>query len=464
VVTRPDSRGLCQRSRSIVLSTQPEQPRKRAKFTLPPAFRYPAYRLYWFGTLASVTGFQMFQFSQLWLIYRLTSSPLYLGYVGLAQAVPAIALNLVGGVFADRINRRALILITQLLNAGLIAILATLTLLDRVEVWHVLAIAFGAGAVNAFDQPARQAIYPTLIDRSAMMSAVALNSSIWQGVRIVAPALAGIVITVAGTHVTFYMAAAGFLAMAAVMLRLAVPPTPDRLPGSPIHDMAQGLKFIKGNSVFSFLIGMTFFNSLFGMAYVTMMPVFAVDILAVGAGGQGHLLSISGLGALLMTLWLGARSSTGGEGLRVIGGAVLFGVAIAAFALTAQFVGSFPLALAIMFFLGVFNSMYMTAIMTSLQMMVPDEMRGRVMGFYSMTWSIAPLGGMQAGALASVLGAPSALAIGGLAVVLFALGPATLNPQVRSLTALVRQFKTLPSPDFRSEEGRVRYSAKPESD
>lgn len=424
--------------------TEHSQSERKALLVLPPALRYRDYRLYWFGTLASVTGFQMFQFAQLWLVYQLTNSPLYLGYVGLAQAIPAIALNLVGGVVADRFNRRLLILSTQILNALLIATLATLALLSRVEVWHILAIAFSAGAVNAFDQPARQAIYPTLIDQPAMMSAVALNSAIWQGVRIVAPALAGFVIAATATYVTFYLAAAGFLVMAMVMLCLKAPPRQNRLPSSPVGDLVQGLKFIKDNYVFSFLIGMTFFNSFFGMAYMTMMPVFAVDILAVGAEGQGQLLSISGLGALLITLWLGSRGNIGHEGLRVIGGAVLFGTTVATFALTAEMVGSFPLALTLMFLVGVFSSIYMIAIMTSLQIMVPDEMRGRVMGFYSMTWSIMPLGGMQAGAIASVLGAHWALVIGGFAVVLFALGPAALNPRIRNLTALVRQFRAEP--------------------
>lgn len=414
----------------------------KSSFVLPPALRYRDFRLYWFGTLASVTGYQMFQFSQLWLIYKLTDSPLYLGYLGLAQAIPAIVLNLIGGVVADRFNRRILILTTQILNAALIATLAMLTLLGQVQVWHVLAIAVGAGAVNAFDYPARQAIYPTLIEPPAMMSAVALNSAVWQGVRIVAPALAGFIIAAASTHFVFFLAAAGFLVMAAIMVALKVPPAPPRLPSSPLKDLLQGLAFIKTNFVFSFLIGMTFFNSFFGMSYMTMMPVFAVKILDVGAKGQGQLLSISGLGALLITLWMGSRNSSGREGLRVIGGAVLFGVAVAAFALTSQMIGSFPLALALMFLIGVFSSTYMIAIMTSLQIMVPDEMRGRVMGFYSMTWSIMPLGGMQAGAIANILGAHWALVIGGLAVVLFALGPAALNPQVRSLTALVHRYKT----------------------
>lgn len=383
----------------------------------------------------------MFQFGQLWLIYELTESPLYLGYVGLAQAIPAIVLNLVGGVVADRFNRRILILSTQIVNAALIAILATLTLLGQVEVWHVLLIAFCSGAVNAFDQPARQAIYPTLITPSVMTSAVALNSAIWQAVRIVAPALAGFIISAAGTSTVFYLGSAGFVVMAGVMVRLNVPPSVDRLPTSPFGDLLQGLKFIKENFIFSFLIGMTFFNSFFGMSYMTMMPVFAVDILKVGAEGQGQLLSISGLGALLITLFLGSKSNLGHEGLRVIGGAVLFGITVAAFAVTSQFVGSFPLALTLMFIIGVCSSMYMIAIMTSLQLMVPDNMRGRVMGFYSMTWSILPLGGMQAGAIANVIGAHWALVIGGAAVVLFALGPAMLNQQIRNLTSLVDQSK-----------------------
>jgi MFS family permease len=423
-------------------TTENPQSRRKSILAIPPALRYRDYRNYWFGTLASVTGFQMFQFGQLWLIYELTESPLYLGYVGLAQAIPAIVLNLVGGVVADRFNRRILILSTQILNAILIAILATLTLLDQVEVWHILTIAFCSGAVNAFDQPARQAIYPTLITPSVMTSAVALNSAIWQGIRIIAPALAGFIIAAIGTSTVFYLGSAGFVVMAIVMLRLHVPPSEERAATSPFRDLAQGLKFIKDNFIFTFLIGMTFFNSFFGMSYMTMMPVFAVDILKVGAEGQGQLLSISGLGALLITLFLGSKSNLGREGLRVIGGAVLFGLAVAAFALTSQFVGSFSLALTLMFIVGVCSSIYMIAIMTSLQLMVPDNMRGRVMGFYSMTWSILPLGGMQAGAIANAIGAHWALVIGGAAVVLFALGPAMLNHQIRNLTSLVSRYKS----------------------
>jgi len=167
---------------------------RRLPFSLPPALHYPAYRAFWLGLLASVGGFQMFRFGQFWLVYQLTDSPLPLGYVGLANGVPAICLNLFGGVFADRFDQRRLVMATQSLTAGLIFVLATLTLLDVVQVWHVVVIAFCAGAVESFDGPARQSLYPHLIDRRVMVSAVALNSCIWQGTRIIAPAVAGCIV------------------------------------------------------------------------------------------------------------------------------------------------------------------------------------------------------------------------------------------------------------------------------
>lgn len=383
----------------------------------------------------------MFQASQFWLVHTLDESPLALGYVGLANAVPAIALNLFGGVFADKLDKRRLIMITQSIIAGLVFLLATLTLTGVVQVWHVLGIAFVTGAVNAFDQPARQALYPHLIDRKVMMSAVALNSSIWQGTRIVAPAFAGIVIATVGTAAAIYVSGAGFVVMALVIIALKVPHIERGATGSAVHDMLEGLKFITGNSIFKFLIGMTFFNSFFGMAYIVMMPVFAEDILGQGPSAYGALLSAGGVGALITTLWMGSLSNFRRKGMLLIGGAVVFGFGVAAFALTSEYVGSYALAIAIMFIMGIFNSMYMISVQSSLQIMVPDNMRGRVMGFYGMTWSIMPLGGLQAGAIASVIGVPVAIAIGGFAVAGFALGPAAVNKRVRNIGALLQQFE-----------------------
>ncbi len=423
---------------------------RRLALSLPPALHYPAYRAFWLGLLASVGGYQMLRFGQSWLVYQLTGSPWALGYVGLASGVSAIGLNLFGGVFADRFDQRRLIMTTQSLTAGLICVLATLTLLDAVRVWHVVVIAFAVGGVEAFDGPARQVLYPHLIDRRVMVSAVALNSAVWQGTRIIAPAVAGFVIAWAGTTAAFYLAGLGFFIMAAMIYRLRVPRLTRKGRGSALHDILEGLTFIGQNSVFSFLIAMTFFNSFFGLAYITLMPILAVDILHVGAKGQGLLMSVGGVAALLTTLWLSSRKSVGSKGWLIIGGGVMSGLAVAALGLSSAFVGSFALALASMFAIGICNTTYATSIQSSLQMLVPDAMRGRVMGFYGMTYNLTPLGGMLAGALADLITAPLAIAMGGLAVAAFAVGPAMMNGEIRHLGALLRQADAAAAPGIQT--------------
>jgi MFS family permease len=367
-------------------------------------------------------------------MHELTGSPLYLGYVGLANAIPAIALNLVGGVVADTVKKKRLIVVTQTLSSALVFLLGILTVSGIVEVWHVMVIAVLAGAVNAFNQPARQALYPQLVDRTALMSAVALNSSVWQGTRIIAPAIAGGLIALFGTASAFFFAGAGMFSFAIVVYRLRFSEVERKTTNNPMGDLLEGLKFIRDNSIFSFLMGMAFFNSFFGMAYITQMPVFARDILNIGAEGQGFLMSISGVASLLVTVWLGTARNVQHKSLLLLGGGTMTGLSVAGFALTSQYIGSYLLAGIFMFLIGIFTSMYMISIMNSLQMMVPNHMRGRVMGFFGMTWNIMPLGGLYAGAFAELVGTPSAIAIGGMLVTLFAIGSALMNKRVRSLS------------------------------
>lgn len=397
--------------------------------------------------LASVSGFQMLRFGQFWLIFQITESPLALGYVGLANGVPAILLNLFGGVAADKVDQRRLIMAAQSIIAVLVFVLATLTLLDVVRVWHILTMAFLAGSVEAFDQPARRALFPHLIDRKDMMSAVAMNGAIWPGTRIMAPAVAGLIIAWAGTAATFYISAVGFLIMAVVIYGLKVPKVPSRPSTSTIHDLREGLGFIGKNSMFSYLIAMTFFSSFFGMAYVPLMPLFAEEILKVGAAGQGWLLGVGGVGSLLTTIWFAAKGGNTSRSLLIIGGGVMSGISVVAFALTSVWIGSFILALALMFFVGVFNTMQNTALQASLQMLVPDHIRGRVMGIYGMTYNIRPLGGMQAGALAILITAPFSIAVGGLAVTIFAVGSALASRNVREMNRLMREAELEPTND-----------------
>ena len=409
---------------------------------MPPALRYPGYRVYWLGLLASVSGFQMFRASQFWLIHQINENPIYLGYVGAATALPAIVFNLFGGVFADKVDKRRLVMATQLSLATLIVLLGTLHLRGLVTEYHVLATAFLAGVIDAFDVPASQALFPRLISRSVMTSAVALNSSVWQGMRIVAPAMAGAIIALFGMTSSFYVAAAGPIIMAAVMSRLSVPHVTQGATRSPVHDILEGLRFIRNNSPVGFLIGMTFFISFFGMTYVVMMPDIAKESLGKGAAAYGTLMSISGIGSLITTIWMGTRTDLRNSGMLIVGGATLFGLTVIVFGTTSEFVGSYFLALAVLFVLGMFTSLYMIPIQSSLQMMVPDRMRGRVMGFYGMTWSIMPLGGLQAGAIAQVIQVPFAIAAGGVAVTGFALGPALFNSGVRNLGSQASGLET----------------------
>jgi MFS family permease len=415
-------------------------PQVRRSRLVPPALRYPLYRRYWLGVLSSVAGYRMFQFAEFWLAHELTGSALFLGFVGLADAVPAIVLNLAGGAAADRIDKRRLIIATEVAGAGLMAFLGVLTAMDQVAPWHLLVIVGAVAGLNAFNQPARLALYPGYVGREALMGAVALNSAVWQGTRIVGPAVAGGVIAATGTDVALYASAVGMLGMALVMRTLPSPPAGSDRSRRALDDVVEGLRYIRGNSLFTFLIGMTFFNSFFGMAYVPLMPVFAVDILGVGVEGQGFLLTAGGLGSLLVTTWLGMRSSNRGRGLFLVSGATLTGSALVGFSLASLYIGSFGLSLALLFAVGAFSSMYMNSITTSLQLMVPDRLRGRVMGFWGMTWNLMPLGGTFAGGLSQLTGVPWAVAIGGFAVVGFALGPALLNPRVRRLGQIVEEM------------------------
>lgn len=401
---------------------------RRLRLALPTALRYPAYRLYWLGMLASVGGYQMLRVGQFWIVFQITGSTLALGYVGLANAVPAIFCNLFGGVMADKIDKRRLIIATQTITVCLIFLLATLTLLDMVRVWHILTIAVLISSVEGFDAPARHALYPQLIERTAMMSAVVLTSFIWSFSRILAPAVAGLTIAWAGTATSFYLDALGFLIMVALMSKLRTTNIPIGSGG-----FLEGLNFIRKNFTFSYLIAVSFFSAFFGMAYIALMPVFAIDLLQVGAVGLGLLQAISGLGGLLMALRFAYWNTDRYPGFLVIRGTILFGLSLTVFVLTAEFIGFFSLALVLMFLIGVFSTMHIFAIQGSLQLMVPDRMRGRVMSFYAMTRSTTLLSGFHAGTLAGLITAPFAIAFYGLVVAIFVAGSARISSRVRKL-------------------------------
>jgi MFS family permease len=395
------------------------------------ALRYPQYRRFWLGNFGAVTGQQMMWVAQGWLVYDLTGSPVYLGYAGLVTALPAIVLNLLGGVLADRLDQRKVITTSQVITSSAVFVLATLTAFSLVHVWHVLVVAFILGSTQAFNNPARQAIFPQLIDKKDLMNAVSLNSMVWQSTRVIAPAIAGVIVALAGTAVAFYVCSVCFLALAIAVLGLKINPQEARQRrGSVLGDLGDGLGFIRDNFLFAFLIGMSFFSSFFGGAGIQLMPVFVRDILHAGPSALGLLMSVMGVGTMIGVITGGYLGDYERKGLLIIGGATAYGTFLILFANSTYL----PLSLALLFVMGISLQLYTITLQTTLQMRVPDELRGRVMGVYGMTHNIGPLGAMQAGLLASAFGAPVAVTVSGLAIIVFALGVASSRSEVRRLS------------------------------
>ena len=393
------------------------------------ALKYPHFRRFWFGNAAAVGGQQIMWLAQGVLVFDLTGQAFAIGYVGLATAAPAILLNLVGGVVADRIDQRKIIFVTQIVTAASVGLLAFLVAADVVEVWHVVAVAFVGGCTQAFNNPARQAIFPALVERKDLMNAVALNSMVWQSMRIIAPAAGGLALATVGVAATYTLVCAGFLLLGVAVIGLPAQPSQRSRRATPLADLKEGLRFISANFLFTFLIGMSFFNSFFGFSTQQLMPVFTEEVLHVSKFWLGILLSVSGIGAILGIGALGYAGDIERKGLLIIGGATAFGAFIILFALSTFY----PLSLVMMFLMGAAGTVYMITVQTTLQMRVPDELRGRVMGIYGITHNVGPLGALQAGYIADTVSPPAALIVGGVAIIVFAVGIAYSNRSVRTL-------------------------------
>jgi MFS family permease len=376
------------------------------------ALRHHNYRLYWFGQLFSVLAQNMEHVAQGWLVLELTNSPLALGVTGLAHALPTITLTLIGGAIADRADRRRIMIAAQSGTAVMFLTIAVLVLTGLIALWHVMLLAFISGSIRAFDRPSRMALLPQMVPREDIPNAVAIGGTIWQLCRLLGPAAAGMLIYLFGVGPTFI--ACSLASFAAVGLWLAIRTVQPAFAASSglLTHMMEGINFIRKNQLYYTLMGMTFFNSVFGMPYLILMPVFARDLLQVGSQGFGFLQTAGGAGALIGTLSVAAFSDTRRLPLQAARGATLFGVLLLVFA----FSRLYPLSLALAFVLGMVSQFYITAINTVLQLNLPERLRGRVMGVHGLTWDLMPVGGMIAGAIAEFAGAPAAVAVGAVFV------------------------------------------------
>lgn len=395
------------------------------------SFRYRNYRLYWIGLLVAIIGFQVLTFTQLWLVYELTNSTVYTGLVGGVNGVTNIVLSLFGGVFADRLDRRKLLLITQSFMALLACTLAVITITGVITVWHVLVIAGFTGATAAFDSPARQALIPHLIDdRKDLGNAVALGSSVWSAAGILGPAIAGMLIAATSPAICFFVTSVGYITMVLVLrwIRLSIsPPNPARI--NILVEIKEGWGYVLRNRIFLVLIGMSYFSSMFGFSFMYLLPVFARDILHVGSSGYGFLSTATGVGSVCGAIVVASLSRHGRRGKLLITGCIVYGALLAVFGLSKSYVFS----LSVLALTGLFNAIFLTNVMTSLQALVPDGLRGRVMGIYSLTFSFMPLGGLWAGLLANAVGAPLTVTIGGSGILIFALAVLIFSKHVRQM-------------------------------
>lgn len=396
-----------------------------------PALGFAAYRRFWLASFASVGATQLITLGQGWLIFELSGSAMALGYLGAAAAVPNILLTLLGGVVADRFDKRRIMMLTSATTTALLLLLAYLDYTAQVTVWQVLAIAAGVSLVTGLDWPARVSFYPLLVERPAFMSAVALNSFIWQATRMAIPAAGGLIIALAeGTWLVFAIGAAGFAVMFVVIAGLRIAEAP-RVTASAIEQLGEGLRYIWHTTLFRNLLLLTFIGMFFAQSYTQIMPIFA-NLLDSNERGYGYLLSAGGIGSVVGTLIVGSVHRFAHLGRVMLSGAAGSVLMIYAFA-AAVSAGSFILALSCVFVAAVFASVFMITSMTVLQLEVPDQLRGRVMGIHTIGYSLMPLGGLFVGSLAEHTGAATAVATGSSIYLLAIIVIAMVVREVRDL-------------------------------
>ena len=376
------------------------------------------YRRFWLGSIASVGSTQLYFIAMAWLVFELSNSPLDLGLLGAATAVPNILATLIGGLVADRVNRRTILILTTGISTVLMLLLAALDATGLVLVWHVLLISGLLGLVQGFDFPARSSIFPSLIEPKQMLSAVALNSILWQGSRMIFPAIGGILIALTDTSLIFVLCGLGFITMLMVLCWLEVVQV-IQAKADPWHEFKEGLRFVLHHRLFLTLILLTWISMFFGTSYIQIMPIFA-DILQSGERGYGLLISATGVGSVAGNLFISRFQQSRRLGLMMLSCAALAPFSLIGFSLVAgtlaNVAGAFWLASLFAVMTAAFSSVFLVSSMTVLQLKVPDKLRGRVMGIHSITWSMIALGGLIAGALASKFSAPVAVVIGAVIV------------------------------------------------
>lgn len=400
------------------------------------SLKYRNYRLFFSGQSISLIGTWMQRLAMPWLVYSLTNSVLLLGLVGFAGQIPAFILSPFAGVFVDRWNRYYILIVTQIL-AMLQAFMLTFLFFNRtIQVWHIVVLSVFLGFVNAFDIPARQSFVVDMIEKKEDLgNAIALNSSMVNGARLFGPAIAGILISFTGEGICFLVNGVSYIFVIAFLFMMKISPRDvTKRTTHVVHELKEGFRYTFGFAPIRSIILLLALISLMGMPYTVLMPYFAKNVLHGGPHTFGFLMGSSGIGALAGAIYMASRKSVLGLGKIIPIFSALFGIGLILFALSHYFL----LSVALLLVVGLGMLMQMTASNTIIQTIVDDDKRGRVMSFYAMAFvGTAPFGSLLAGVMASVIGAPNTLIIGGVSCIIgaivFARQLPTLKKKVRPI-------------------------------
>lgn len=394
------------------------------------ALDVPAFRNYFIATAVSNIGSWMQIVAQGWLVLSLTDSPFYLGLVGLVRAVPTILLSLIGGVLADRFDRRRILIVTQSVAMVSSVVLAGLVIAEVVTVWHILTISFISSVFFAADNPTRQALVPDLVGRERLTSAIGLNAAAWNGAAVIGPSIAGVLIAVIGVAGAFSLNAVSYLAILGVVMTMPELPRYASTKRSVVGQLADGMRYIRSQRAIWGILILIAVPSLGARPYIQMMPVFARDVLGLGATGYGVLMAASGVGALLGALAVTSMGNAKQRGLILLVVTAGLGVVLIAFSASQWLLPSLILVVVV----GGAATLMMSLANAVLQGIVPGEMRGRVMSVYSLIAAgFMPLGSMLLGSLGSLIGVPLAVGLGGGVTILTALVAARMFNELRNV-------------------------------
>lgn len=399
----------------------------RAERTLPEglrAFAHGDYRIFWFSQLFSLTGTWMQSLAQSWLVLSLTNSPAALGLIGVFQFGPTLILGLPAGVLVDRFPKRRILICTQLASAVVTGMLALLVVTGKVQLWHIYAAATALGIVAAVDMPTRQAFVVDLVGPDDLMNGIALNSALFNTTRILGPALAGFMLAVFGPSICFILNALSYLPVvgALALMRTHGNPRHDSLASSAVERLREGLAYVRRTPDVLLPIVLAGLMAIFGMNFGVWAPLLARDVLEIGAGGFGLLMSSLGVGSLIGALSLAFRGRRASPRV-LFGTALLFGAFEIALGLATGLGLPAALAMVLMAGIGFSMSMTMTQANTTVQTNSPDHLRGRVMSIYLTVFAgSTPIGAALAGVLSDLWGAPVAVVVGGAVVAIVAIG------------------------------------------